>query len=180
MKDLRRAYKQLKRRAHRKVASQAATGPENGFTLIEVVISMIIIMVALLGVFTVFTYAILYNAGNKGRSEALQVLRQKVEQLRAAQFTLAGTDAELIGGAHAQEVVTVPDGGTFTIDYTVDDDPTVGGTQVEGTDSCASPQGTVIPCTIKEITIVATVAAPTPGWQTAVPARIVLRRVRGN
>src|SRR5215213_8520026 len=57
-----------------------------GFTLIEVVIALIIIMIALLGVFSVFTYAITYNAGNKARAQALAILQQEVERYRAAKF----------------------------------------------------------------------------------------------
>jgi len=33
---------------------------------------------------------------------------------------------------------------------------------------------------IKEIKITAVMADPSPGWQTAVPATVVLRRVRAN
>jgi hypothetical protein len=33
---------------------------------------------------------------------------------------------------------------------------------------------------VKEIRVEVGLAAPTPGWQTAIPARVVLRRTAGN
>lgn len=37
---------------------------EAGFSLIEVVAAMVVLLIALLGVFTVFTYSVNYNAGD--------------------------------------------------------------------------------------------------------------------
>ncbi len=164
-----------------------------GFSLIEVCIALLILMVTLLGVAAVFGYTIVYNAGNKSRSQALAVLQQEVERYRAAKFN-AGTAPDnftpgspddgrrdITGGVKARRTVTATNGYVFFVDVTVDDDPFVAGVQEEdGGDVCTSPQGTAVDCTIKEIAISVTLAAPSPGWQTAVPASIVLRRVRGN
>jgi type II secretory pathway pseudopilin PulG len=159
--------------------------------LIEVVVSLLIIMVVLLGVLSVFTYTIIYNAGNKSRSQALTVLQQEVERYRAAKFnagsptdnfTPGSTDdgrRDLTGGEKALRTVTTSDGRVFTVKVWVDNDPAVGGLQDEAY-QCLSPQGAVVPCTLKEVTIEAKLANPSPGWQTAVPARVVMRRVRGN
>jgi hypothetical protein len=70
----------------------------------------------------------------------------------------------------------------------VDNDPTVANTldppnldiPQDETHQCQSPQGEDVDCTLKEITIEVRLAAPNPGWQTAVPVRGVFRRVRGN
>ena len=165
--------------------------PSAGFTLIEVVVSLLIIMVVLLGVFSVFTYTILYNAGNKSRSQALTVLQQEVERYRAAKFNAGSpTDnftpgtpdngrRDLTGGTKAVRTVTATNGLVFTVKVWVDNDPSVSGIQDE-TYQCLSPQGAPIPCTLKEVTIEAQLAMPSPGWQTSVPARVVMRRVRGN
>lgn len=168
-----------------------SAGNVAGFSLVEVVVALVIIMIALLGVFSVFTYAIIYNAGNKTRAQALSVLQQEVERYRAAKFNAGsapdnftpGTPddgrRDITGGAKAQRTVTATNGSVFNVDVTVDNDPSVTGIQPESY-QCISPQGAPIDCTLKEITIVVTLAAPSPGWQTAVPARIVTRRVRGN
>jgi prepilin-type N-terminal cleavage/methylation domain-containing protein len=157
-----------------------ARGRDQGFSLIEVMIALVIIMIAMLGVFTVFTYAIMYNAGNKSRSEALAVLQQEVERIRAAKFNGTPiTDPILQGGVQAQRTVVGSEGSTFTVDVSVDNAPDVAGVQDEAY-QCLTPQGTIIDCTIKEIDVTVRLAAPSPGWQTAVPARVTMRRVRAN
>lgn len=145
------------------------TKSEGGFSLIEVIIAMIILLVALLGVFLTFTYAVNYNAGNNSRSQALSILQQKVEQLRSAKFTPGVTDAILTGGTKTPEIVTAADGNRFRVEITVDDDPST--PNVVDVDSTQ---------TLKEITVTVSSESPTPGWQTAVPATVFLRRVRSN
>lgn len=170
-----------------------------GFSLIEVLIAMLIMMIALLGVFSVFTYAITYNAGNKARAQALAVLQEEIERYRAAKFNATATDnftpgtvddgrRDITGGRKADRSVTASNGMTFTVRVSVDNAPSVANTpdppnlDIPQGESyqCLSPQGEPIACTIKEITIEVRLAAPNPGWQTAIPVRTVLRRVRGN
>jgi type II secretory pathway pseudopilin PulG len=150
-----------------------------GFSLIEVVIALLIVMIGLLSVAAVFTFAINQNAGNKSRSQALTILQEAAEQIRSAKFNGATTDAVLLGGTRPQEVRTAENGNTFLLDVTVDNEPLVDGTQDEDYE-CLSPQDVVIPCTLKEISVTVSFAAPTPGWQTAVPSVVRIRRVRGN
>ena len=162
-----------------------------GFSLIETVIALVVIMIALLGVFTVFTYAIVYNAGNKARAAALTVLQQEVEFYRAAKFNASpATDnftpgspddgrRDLTGGQKAARTVTTPDGMSFLVNVSVDNAPFVANTQDE-TYQCLSPQGDPVVCSLKEITVEVRLAAPNPGWQTAIPVTAVLRRTRGN
>lgn len=144
---------------------------EAGFTLIEASCALVIIIIALLGVAFAITYSINYNAGNYSRSQALAVLQQEVEQLRAAKFTPAVTDTALTGGVKATKTITSPTGASFLVDIVVDNDPFTAGVQDEG----AAP-GT----TLKEISVTTRLASPSPGWQTAIPSTIILRRVRAN
>ena len=139
-----------------------------GFSLIEVIIAMVILMIVLLGVFVTFTYAVNYNAGNNSRSQALAVLQQEIELLRSAKFTPEITDANLLGGAQATRTVSSADGNRFRVQITVDDDPFTAGVQTDTNK------------TLKEVTLTITLENPTPGWQTAVPATVILRRVRAN
>jgi len=167
--------------------------------MIEVVFALVIIMIALLGVMSVFTYAIQYNLGNKTRSLALAVLQQEVERYRAAKFNSASTDnftpgtpdngrRDLTGGRKASRLVTTTDGNVFKVEVSVDNDPSAANTPdapnldipQDESYQCHSPQGTAVPCTQKEVTIRVTLAAPSPGWQTAVPAIVVMERSRGN
>lgn len=142
-----------------------------GFTLVEVVIALMIFLVAVFGVFMTFAYAINRNAGNNTRARALTVLQKEIELLRSAKFTPQVTDATLIGGKHADKTVTSIDNYKYLISTTVDNDPFASGIQDDS--AVAKP-------TLKEISVTVTLASPTPGWQTAVPATIILRRVRAN
>ena len=143
---------------------------EDGFSIVEVVAAMAILLVALLGIFVSFTYAVTYNAGNNSRSQALAILQQEVEQMRSKKFTPTPTvtDSILSGGVKPTKLVTLPNGNRFNVDITVDDDPLTDDVQINSA------------TTFKEITVKVTLDRPTPGWQTAVPAIVVLRRTRSN
>jgi type II secretory pathway pseudopilin PulG len=144
---------------------------ESGFTLVETCCALVIILVALLGVAFAFTYSINYNAGNNSRTQALALMQQEVEQLRAAKFTPTITDPILTGGVKATKTVTSTSGLRFTVDISVDNDPLTSGIQDE----------TAVPVTtLKEISVTTKLESPSPGWQTAVPTTVVLRRVRAN
>lgn len=59
---------------------------EHGFTLIETTIALIILVVALLGVASIFAYTIKYNSGAGDREMALVVAQQQMEKLRNVPF----------------------------------------------------------------------------------------------
>jgi prepilin-type N-terminal cleavage/methylation domain-containing protein len=139
-----------------------------GFSLIEVVCAMVIFLIAILGVFVAFTYAISYNGGNGSRAQALAILQEKVEKMRSAEWTLTTTDGKLAGGVKPQEPITLPDGNKFIIQVVVDDNPFDDTVMVDTSTK------------LKEISVTVKLDRPTPGWQTSVPATVVLRRVRGN
>ena len=153
----------------RRAALRCSSGDaEAGFSLVEVSAAMVIFFVAMLGIFVSFTYAVNYNAGNSSRAQALAVLQQVVEELRSKKFTPTKRDADLDGGTKATKYKTTDDGNRFRIQVVVDDDPLTPGVQVDNSK------------TLKEITVTVVLDRPAPGWQTAMPARIVLRRVRAN
>lgn len=139
-----------------------------GFSLVEVIIALLILLVVLLGVFATFVYAINYNSGNNARSQGLTVLQKQAERMRSAKYTPTFTDPDLAGGVKAAVPANTLDGNQFKIDVTVDDDPFTDGVQINNS------------TTMKEVLIKVTLASPTPGWQTAVPTTIVMRRVRAN
>ena len=149
---------------------------EAGFSLIEAAIAMVILMVALLGVAWSISYAITYNAGNDNRAKTLAVLQQEVERLRSAKFTPTLTDPALVGcdlGSVCSSSTVVSGALTFAITKTIDNDPSTPAIDDE-TDVLSSATS------FKEIRLSATLANPSPGWQTAVPAEVVLRRVKSN
>lgn len=152
----------------RKIAKNNFLKEQKGFSLMEAVMAVVILLITLLGVFSVFTYAVIYNTGNNIRSQALSVLQREIELLRSAKFTPALTDSTITGGVKAAKNVTSADGTSYKVEVTVDDDPNTAGIQTDLTK------------TIKEITLTVTPTNKVSGWQTAVATTVTLRRVRGN
>jgi Tfp pilus assembly protein PilV len=145
---------------------------ENGFSLIEVTIALIILLISVLGVFAVFTYATVYNRGNSRRSQALSVFQKRIELLRSAKFTpTIYNDPLLTGGIKAPEIVTSDgDNATYLVETIIDNDPFTDGVQTTG-DSTT---------TLKEITIIVTPQKTTKAWVLSSPTKVVLRRNRAN
>lgn len=153
---------------NRRNALETSAAGNAGFSLIETTVAMVTMLIVLLGVFSTFTYSVNYNSGNNSRSQALAVLQQEIELLRSAKFTPTITEATLTGGVNKARIISSADGSRFRVEITVDDDPFTNGVQVDANK------------TLKEISLTITLENPTPGWQTAVPATIILRRVRAN
>ena len=66
---------------------------EQGFTLVEAAIAMVIMMVAVLASASIFAYSIKNNSGASDRELAMAVAQQQIEQLRNATFTDAALNA---------------------------------------------------------------------------------------
>ena len=93
-----------------------AVASERGFTLIETSIALVIMMVAGLGVLSLFTYSIGYNSGGNDRAVAISIAQQQIEQLRSAQFT----DSILnVSAATVLTPDTVSNGRTYRVTRTV-------------------------------------------------------------
>lgn len=140
---------------------------DSGFSLVEVTIAMVILLVGLLGVSVTYTSAVSYNAGNNARLQSLAILQQEVEQIRNARFTPTNTDTALLGGIKPTRPET-RDGNTYQVQIIVDDDPFTGNVQI-------NPNKT-----LKEITVLVFSENQAQSWVSAVPATVTLRRVRSN
>ena len=70
---------------------------EAGFSLVEVMIAMVVLLIGLLGVSLTYTSAVRYNAGNNLRLQSLAILQQEVEMTRSAKFTPTQTRRTLFG-----------------------------------------------------------------------------------
>ena len=141
---------------------------EAGFSLVEMVIALVILMIAVMGVFGAFAYSTKFNRGNSQRSQGLSVFQREIELLRSAKFTPSLISPELLGGVKALQNRTAIDNTTYSLAITVDDDPFVLGTQIDGTK------------TLKEITLEVTPQGADGAWVTANRIRVVLRRVQAN
>src|SRR5437660_10345150 len=98
------------------VKSSRKPATELGFTLIETSIAMVIMMVAGLGVVSLFAYSITYNSGGNDRAVAISIAQQQIEQLRSVQFT----DSILnVSAATVLTPDTVSNGRTYRVTRTV-------------------------------------------------------------
>jgi len=136
--------------------SARAAKSQGGFTLIETTIAMMVMMVAGLGVVSLFTYSISYNSGGNDRAVAISIAQQHIEQLRSVQFT----DSLLnVTAATVLSPDTLSNGRTYRVTRTV----TGSNNDVSG-----NP-------TLKTITI--RVDPSSPGWA-GFP--VILRTMRSN
>lgn len=141
---------------------------ESGFSLVEMIIALVVLLVAVLGIFATFTFATIYNGGNSRRSQALSVLQKESELLRSAKFTPTIMDTSLAGGTKTPRLVTAVDGFSYLVEIEVDDNPFTTGVQTDNTR------------TLKEITLRVTPQNVTGSWVIAYPTTAIIRRVRAN
>ncbi len=116
---------------------------EQGFTLIETVIALLIMMVAGLGIASLFAYSINYNSGANDRALAQSVAQQRMERLRQSPFS----DASLTTASSSETVVNA--GRSYTVLTTVCFDAAAG---------CGGSE------TLKKITVQVTPQGTGPNW----------------
>jgi Tfp pilus assembly protein PilV len=78
------------------------TTKEQGFTLIETSIALVVMMVVTLATAGLFAYAINYNSGANDRAMALSIAQKRMERLRRAPFT----DASLTTASSTEYVTS--------------------------------------------------------------------------
>lgn len=109
-----------------------------GFTILETCVAMLIMLIAVLGSFSLFTYSIKNNSGANDRELAMAVAQRQLEELRNASFTDAslnavnGVTTNLTRAGRLYRVVT-----TITHSNVIDGQPTLKTITVQVT-----PQGT--------------------------------------
>jgi type II secretory pathway pseudopilin PulG len=157
-----------KRKLHGKTFQRSA-----GFTVVEVIIAGIIMIILCIGTLTVFSYATRINRGNSLRAQALTVLQKEVEEFRSFKFVPVGSDTRLNGGSYPNYKTNVAsvDGTLFNVSVTIDNDPSTPG--VVDTANEAT-------CKLKEIKVTAVLANPQTGWLADLKTDITFQRVRGN
>ena len=108
---------------------ERVSGGERGFTLIETVIALVVMMIVMLAAASVFAYAVYHNSTGVDRAQTLAVAQESMEILRSAAFSKSRVDAILQAGTQTQ--TGVPRGGTNGVRYyditwtIVDTTPTV-------------------------------------------------------
>jgi Tfp pilus assembly protein PilV len=90
-----------------------------GFTLLEVMISICILMAGLLAVGTMQVTAIYGNSQANRVTKATSMAEEKMEELLSLEYTLASAHADLSQGNHP--VAPVTDASGYTTTWTVED-----------------------------------------------------------
>lgn len=113
-------------RADKSVRARGGAG-QRGFTILETVVAMLIMMVVGFGAVGMFFFSMNYNAGAADRARALALAQQRMEIMRAADYSnLATVAASLPTSENVGSPVT-PDNDqrTFNVTTTVADSPGV-------------------------------------------------------
>lgn len=92
------------------------TGGEDGFTLIETSIALVVMMVVGLGAASLFFYAIGSNSASRDRELSMAVAQQQMERLRSTQFLQLEATVTALGGATKTEVSA---GRSYTVNTTI-------------------------------------------------------------
>ena len=91
-----------------KDTKQVGAGPlckrEEGFTLIEVSIALVVMMVVGLGAASLFFYAVGANSTARDRELSMAVAQQQMERLRNTEFLDLDTVVTATGGANKTEI----------------------------------------------------------------------------
>ena len=151
---------------------------EKGFSLVEVIVAGIVMVILCVGLLTVFGYVTNVNRGNNIRAQALSALQQEIEFYRSLKFIPGQETAgdlpnhrsvDLYSGSRTRPPVTSASGMVFNINVTV--------VNLDGSPTTAEEY-----CTFKEITIQAVPAVTQQGWLSDdnLKTRITMQRVRAN
>jgi type II secretory pathway pseudopilin PulG len=139
---------------------------DKGFTLVEVLVAGIIMIILSVGLLTVFSYTVKINRGENLRTQALSVLQLEVENYRSLKFVPVGSSTQLNSGNYPNlKTRTSADGRDFNISVTI----------------VNLPSGTTDADTkYKEIKITAVPQIAETGWLANLKTDVTVQRVRSN
>lgn len=78
---------------------------QQGFTLVEIMIALLVFMVIMLGVAGGLIAAIRTNKGNVVRDEALRMAEEELNRLKGERFSVFGTSGDLVAATPPQWIV---------------------------------------------------------------------------
>lgn len=124
-----------------RIVKQNLAEREQGFTLLETCIALVVMMVVGLAAAGGFVFAIRYNSAAADRAASMSIAQTRIEKFRAISFT----DAALTAGA-TTSTVTDPSGRIFTITTTIANKTVVSGkTTVKSIIVQVVPNAPIIP-----------------------------------
>lgn len=147
---------------------------EKGFSLVEVIIASIVMVVLCVAALSAFSYASSVNRGNNLRSQSLSALQEEIEFYRGLQFKRTGTAQAMNAGTYDRGIRESGDSGdqkktNFRLIVTINNLP--------------NPPSTTVPTdanvTVKEIKVTATLVGNESKWFGG-STSITMLRVRAN
>lgn len=115
-----------------RIRRDGRAGGERGFTIIETTIALCVMLIAGVGVISVFLYAANYGSAASDRARALALAQERMEQVRSMKYddlAFLFDDEDFNGkvtlGSTAKGQA---DARTFTVATTVENDPVTGAT----------------------------------------------------
>lgn len=82
---------------------------QQGFTLVEIMIALLVFMVVMLGVAGGLIQAIRANRGNVVRDEALRLAEEELNRLKGERFSVFGTSADLTAAGFPPDPAVIQD-----------------------------------------------------------------------
>jgi type II secretory pathway pseudopilin PulG len=100
---------------------------QRGFTILETVVALLIMMVVGFGAVSMFVFSMNYNAGAADRARALALAQQRMEIMRGTSYGNLSTVAAALPTSENVGSPNTPDNDqrTFNVTTTVADDPNV-------------------------------------------------------
>jgi Tfp pilus assembly protein PilV len=139
---------------------------DSGFTLLEAIIALLLMMIVALGSASLFSFSIYNNSGGSDRATSLAIAQQALEGLRSARFNATTTDPSLVGGTTVETVAV--EGRTFRMTRTIDDLPSTIGPDVDPNTNLKGITVSVVPQSI------------TRGWASGAGGTVTLRTQRSR
>jgi len=152
-----------------KLTKRIAGNERAGFTLIEVMVAGMLMIILAVGLLTVTSHAVMLNRGNNIRIQAQSALQAEAEYYRSLRFVPVGSDTALNANTYTRPNRVTADNSSFALSVQIINKNLVNGS--------ASNDSTA---TLKEITITATPAIAQTGWLANLNTNLTVQRVRGN
>lgn len=114
-------------RTDNSAAAHGRGGRQKGFTILETVIALLIMMLVGFGAVSLFVFSMNYNSGAADRARALALAQQRMEILRATDYSSLSTVAAALPTSENVGSPNTPDNDqrTFNVATTVADDANV-------------------------------------------------------
>lgn len=140
-----------------------------GFTLVEVLVAGVLMIILAIGVLTIASTAVKLNRGNNIRIQAQSALQAEAEYYRSLKFVPVGSDTAMNANTYTRPNRVTVDNSNFAISVQIINKNLVNGS--------VSNDSNV---TLKEITISATPVVTQTSWLANLNTNLTIQRVRAN